>query len=71
MIPVALVFGWGPGARDRLLPAWASARYLAALGVLEVICLECEGAGEFYGHPDHDVLPCVDCKATGRIFVSG
>lgn len=39
-------------------------------GVGEYDCLECGGTGIFVGHPEILELPCVDCKATGRMLVS-
>ncbi len=66
---VEVVCGW---FRDHLVTRIAGTRHLAALGALEVACIECDGMGKFFGHPECDELPCNVCKNDrGRVFVGG
>ncbi len=33
-------------------------------------CFECEGTGVWPWHPDGRIERCVDCKGTGKVYVS-
>jgi DnaJ-class molecular chaperone len=33
-------------------------------------CFECGGTGQWPWHPDGQVRQCVDCKGTGKVYVS-
>lgn len=72
--------------RNTFVDRNANERYLAALGVLEIDCLECEGDGDWtkfvrgnrelskaltgFEDPPARALLCIDCKGTGKVYVS-
>ena len=48
---------------------WQTVRNAGA-GAGETQCFECGGTGRWPWHPDGRVRPCVDCKGTGKVYVS-
>ena len=45
---------------------------LAAPGLFEIDCPECGGTGDwdrFLPEPTGNLVPCITCKGTGRVFV--
>jgi hypothetical protein len=39
-------------------------------GAGETNCFECSGTGEWPWDPDGKMRQCVDCKGTGKVYVS-
>lgn len=56
--------------RTGLVQRWLDPRHIAALGVAQTNCIECDGTGVFEGHPEINFIACVACKGTGRIYVN-
>lgn len=55
-------------ARETAVPVRPE-RLELEIGAALVECFECMGSGVFIGHPEHPELPCVECKATGRVWI--
>lgn len=66
---VDVVCGW---YRNMLVSTEASDKHLAALGALQIKCLECEGRGIWdYMEPEVPIHACIVCKGTGKVYIGG